>query len=81
MTDSDIEDVKLLQERGPDMPAKSGLSFMSMMTTAFTKALLDRVKREFSRMEYDSVARKMDDLLVEFRAYNAELKRISRKKV
>ena len=34
--DGDIEDVKLLQERGVDMPAKSGLSFMSMMTTAFT---------------------------------------------
>ena len=26
--DGDIADVKLLQERGADMPAKSGLSFM-----------------------------------------------------
>ena len=75
-----INDVKLKQERSPGMPAKSGRSFIEMMTAAVTKALLDRVKREFSTKEYDYVTRKMDAMRLEFRAYEAERKRIYRKK-
>ena len=73
--DSHIKDVELLRDRGPDIPAKSGLSFMVMITTDFTKALLDRVKKEFSRMESDS------ELQRETRAYHTESKRAYRKKV
>ena len=50
-----IDDVKLLQERGQGIPAKSGGSFMTMNTAAFTTALLKRVKKEFSRLEHETV--------------------------
>ena len=75
-----INDVKLTQEKSPGMPGKSGSAFLDMMTAAFTKTLLDRVKREFSTKEYDYVTRKMDAMRLEFRAYEAERKRIYRKK-
>ena len=80
MKEGRINDVKLLQARSPHMPAKTGQAFADMMNPAFTKALLDRVKGEFSTKEYNSVAKNMDDLRVEFRAYNAERTRISRQK-
>ena len=64
-----IDDVKLLQERGQGMPAKSGGSFMTMNTVAFTAALLKIVKKEFSRLDYEAVNAMMGDLQSEFRAY------------
>ncbi len=77
----DIDDVNLLQERGQGIPAKSGGSFMTMNTAAFTTALLKRVKKEFSRLEYEAVNSMMGDLQSEFRAYERERKRNYRKKV
>ncbi len=64
----DIDDVKLLQERGQGIPAKSGGSFMAMNTSAFTETLLERVKKEFSRLEYEAVNSMTGDLQWEFRA-------------
>jgi hypothetical protein len=77
----DIDDVKLIQERGQGIPAKSGGSFMSMNTAAFAETLLERAKREFSRLEYEAVNSMMGDLQAEFRAYKRERKRNYRKKV
>ena len=77
----DIDDVNLLQERGHGIPAKSGGSFMTMNTAAFTAALLKRVKKEFSRLEYKAVNSMMGDLQSEFCAYERERKRNYRKKV
>ena len=77
----DIDDVNLLQERGQGIPAKSGGSFMAMNTSAFTETLLERVKKEFSRLEYEEVNSMMGDLQSEFRAYERERKRNYRKKV
>ena len=63
-----IDDVKLLQERGQGIPAKSGGSFMTMNTAAFAETLLERAKREFSRLEYEAVNSMTGDLQWEFRA-------------
>ena len=62
-------------------PTKTDNSFMVMNTTVFTKDLLPRVHKEFSRLEYEVVTTMVVDLHTEFREYNTERKRTSRKKV
>ena len=47
---------------------------MAMNTAAFTKALLARVKKDFSRLDYKAVTAMMGDLHTEYRECNAERK-------
>ena len=54
---------------------------MHLTTRAFVKYLLTRVKRVFSRLEYEDTKAQMDDLDVVYHEYHTTVKRRTRKKV
>ena len=75
----EMDAVTLRQERDEGIPAKTGNNFMQLITEAFRKSLLTRVKRDFSPLEYTTITAQMDDLDALHRQYNTEVENRERR--
>ena len=79
----DMDTVNLRQERDEGIPDKGGgqTQVMKLDTKTFRKSLFTRVKRDFSRLEHETVTVHIHDLDVLYHQYITMMTRKSRKRV